>query len=538
MATGKLDLVFKKIGELAQKNFIDGRLKPAVKIPSISSARTPEGRQKVYDMTDFLEKQLKALKASVKRYPLGKQPDTDPILELPDVITAKYPVTYDSKKKTILTYGHYDVQPAGDGWKADPWTLQEKDKKLYGRGSTDDKGPVLAWLNALEAYQKVNADVPVNLLFCFEGIEESGSIGFAAFATNNPEDTLMHRFRYPSLTIHGIAGADATPDQTTTIYPKVTGKFSIRTVPSMDGNAVTNLTIHYLEQEFRKLGSRNMCKVKLFGESAPYWLGSPNDANFQAGKAATKRVYKTDPDLTREGGSIGVTLDLQKALGADKSIMLLPLVKFPSPWIPSSCKLHHVISIKESNSLDRLPGTTSWEGERKVSYEACRFAYIQALTKELGRYFTVLRLALPKATSGPAKWRQYIIPDKTVVFLNFWACRRDPEELQDPWNFSPERWLRTSEKLPHQFAFGYGSRMCVASHVSHNALYTVYLHLIAHFRIHPAEGETKESALGPLQRLIDIEATAPTPRTFKARFAPRDKAMLQNYILEAIGTGR
>ena len=47
----------------------------------------------------------------------------------------------DATKKTLLVYGHLDVQPAAkeDGWDTDPWVLTEKDGKLYGRGSTDDK---------------------------------------------------------------------------------------------------------------------------------------------------------------------------------------------------------------------------------------------------------------------------------------------------------------------------------------------------------------------------------------------------------------
>ena len=48
---------------------------------------------------------------------------------------------------------------------------------MYGRGSTDDKGPVIAWINAIEAYQKNGVDLPVNLKFCLEGMEESGSEG-------------------------------------------------------------------------------------------------------------------------------------------------------------------------------------------------------------------------------------------------------------------------------------------------------------------------------------------------------------------------
>ena len=129
-------------------------------------------------MTTFLESQLKQLNAEVSRHSLGLQPETDPVIRLPDVIIAKYPATYDDSKKTLLIYGHYDVQPAGNGWTTDPWVLEEKEGKLYGRGSTDDKGPVLAWLNVFEAYQKVDLNFPINLLFCFEGMEESGSIGF------------------------------------------------------------------------------------------------------------------------------------------------------------------------------------------------------------------------------------------------------------------------------------------------------------------------------------------------------------------------
>ena len=62
----------------------------------------------------------------------------------------------DPAKKTLLVYGHLDVQPANekeDGWDTDPWVLTEKDGKLYGRGSTDDKGPVLGWIHALQCYK-------------------------------------------------------------------------------------------------------------------------------------------------------------------------------------------------------------------------------------------------------------------------------------------------------------------------------------------------------------------------------------------------
>ncbi len=61
-------------------------------------------------------------------------------LPLPPILLAH--LGEDPKKKTLCVYGHLDVQPAAleDGWDTEPFKLVEKDGKLYGRGSTDDKG--------------------------------------------------------------------------------------------------------------------------------------------------------------------------------------------------------------------------------------------------------------------------------------------------------------------------------------------------------------------------------------------------------------
>lgn len=53
--------------------------------------------------------------------------------------------------------------------------------QLIGRGSSDDKGPILGWLNVLEAHKDLRIELPVNLRFVFEGMEESGSVGLDEF---------------------------------------------------------------------------------------------------------------------------------------------------------------------------------------------------------------------------------------------------------------------------------------------------------------------------------------------------------------------
>lgn len=58
------------------------------------------------------------------------------------------------------------------------------------------------------------------------------------------------------------------------------------------------------------------------------------------------------------------------------------------------------------------------------SYASTKVDYIDALTKEIGRYFVVLKLALPKATYTDVTWGSATIPADTLVFLNSWACNR------------------------------------------------------------------------------------------------------------------
>jgi Cys-Gly metallodipeptidase DUG1 len=73
-----------------------------------------------------------------------------------------------------------------DGWDTDPFTLtiDKSTGRLIGRGSSDDKGPVLGWVNILEAHKALGLELPVNLKFCFEGMEESGSEGLDDLITS------------------------------------------------------------------------------------------------------------------------------------------------------------------------------------------------------------------------------------------------------------------------------------------------------------------------------------------------------------------
>lgn len=85
-----------------------------------------------------------------------------------------------ARGKTIMFYGHYDVVAAEnkeETWHGNPYEMQGVNGYLYGRGVSDNKGPVLAALYAaadIAAEQRLHSDI----IFLVEGEEESGSRGF------------------------------------------------------------------------------------------------------------------------------------------------------------------------------------------------------------------------------------------------------------------------------------------------------------------------------------------------------------------------
>ncbi|KAL6299335.1 CNDP dipeptidase [Sparassis latifolia] len=422
------------------------RLADAVSIQSISGNGVH--RQDVFKMALWLQGQLDTLGVQTKSVDLGRHVMDGQDLPLPPAILGR--IGDDPKKKTVLIYGHYDVQPAekSDGWDTEPFTLvvDPATDRLIGRGSTDDKGPILGWLNVLEAHKALGLDLPVNLKFCFEGMEESGSDGLDELITSevakgkdgwfwgvdcvcisdnywlnsrtpcityglrglayfkltvsgpardlhsgsfgrtvhepmtdlvllmsklvdtngkilvpgvdemvsvasqeekalyaqldysvadvenavgapialsdDKVEVLMGRMRYPSLSLHGIEGAFYGAGAKTVIPASVSGKFSIRLVPPQTPEAVEPLVFAYINAEFARLNSKNKLKIENLHGGKP-WVADHTHWNYEAAKRATEAVYKQTPNLTREGGSIPVTLTFAESLGVN--VLLLPM---------------------------------------------------------------------------------------------------------------------------------------------------------------------------------------------------------------------
>lgn len=119
--------------------------------------------------------------------------------------------------KTVLIYGHYDVQPAvkEDGWDTEPFEPIEIDGKIYARGASDDKGQTFIHIKAIEALLKAEGTLPVNVKFIIEGEEESGGKAIKQYVEEHGErlaadacvisDTLMPDINQPII-INSLRG--------------------------------------------------------------------------------------------------------------------------------------------------------------------------------------------------------------------------------------------------------------------------------------------------------------------------------------------
>ena len=126
-------------------------------------------------------------------------------------------------------YAHYDVQPVDPIalWNSDPFSLTRvlaanSEEHLVARGSSDDKGQLLTFLEACKALRAITGGLPINVTFCLEGEEESGGKSLPPFLASARDeldadialvcDTDLFDAETPSITtmLRGIVAEEIT----------------------------------------------------------------------------------------------------------------------------------------------------------------------------------------------------------------------------------------------------------------------------------------------------------------------------------------
>ncbi|KAI8105103.1 hypothetical protein M9435_000274 [Picochlorum sp. BPE23] len=176
----RLDTTSAAISARIEREF-EKSLRSFIKIQTVSA--DPGRKQDCFQGAKFLLRLLESIGAEVKLAPTmeGKNP----------LVMGR--IGNDPALKTITFYGHYDVQPAMEpDWSHYPFELHAKDGYYIGRGVSDNKGPILAFIFAvremleeLRYSEDGSGKMPVNVAFLFEGEEENGSIGFKEAVQDN-----------------------------------------------------------------------------------------------------------------------------------------------------------------------------------------------------------------------------------------------------------------------------------------------------------------------------------------------------------------
>ena len=204
--------------EYIEKNrqaFVD-QLRELLTFPSVSA--DPQYKEGILQCAEHVKDKLAALGLRTERIETPGHP----------IVLGEY--SRPENRKTLLIYGHYDVQPVDplDLWTHPPFEPHIEGDIVFARGAADDKGQFLIHVMAMEAYLKTAGRLPVNVKFLIEGEEETAADNLEGFIKENRDrleadgvvvsDTAMYGHGIPAITygLRGIAAGEikvAGPDK-------------------------------------------------------------------------------------------------------------------------------------------------------------------------------------------------------------------------------------------------------------------------------------------------------------------------------------
>ncbi|TFY72458.1 hypothetical protein EVG20_g545 [Dentipellis fragilis] len=182
--------------------------------------------------------------------------------------------------------------------------------------------------------------------------------------------------------------------------------------------------------------------------------------------------------------------------------------------------LHPEIQKKAQAEIDAVVGP-----DRLPNFsDRANLPYVDAIVKEIARWHPVAPIGLPHRLMEDDVQDGYLIPKGSIVIANIWKFLHDPETYKNPFDFVPERFIKTEthtpEADPYLWSFGFGRRICPGLNLADASIYISIAMTLAAFDITKARDASGNEITPPGDYLPSIVSHA---APFKCSIKPRSE---------------
>lgn len=181
--------------------------------------------------------------------------------------------------------------------------------------------------------------------------------------------------------------------------------------------------------------------------------------------------------------------------------------------------MNPAVAKKAQTELDAVVGT-----DRLPSFaDREHLPYINALTKEVFRWNSVVPTAVPHRAVQNDIHDGHMIPKGSLVIPNIWKMTHDPRTYKNPMEFNPDRFLQAGERLPEpdpkDLCFGFGRRTCPGSHLADSTVFIMCATALAVFDV--SKYVVNGIVIEPVHE--NTTGTISHPKPFKCVIKPRSE---------------
>lgn len=164
-------------------------------------------------------------------------------------------------------------------------------------------------------------------------------------------------------------------------------------------------------------------------------------------------------------------------------------------WAVAYLVSHRDVQANLRREIERVKGDSplSLEDRNKLPL-------LEAIVLEVLRMSSFLPFALPHCTTRDTSVAGYPLPKGTIVFVNLWACSRDPQYFDEPYKFNPYRFMDENKqnvvRSPCFLAFSAGDRKCPGEGFAKSVIFLVIGTLVQHLKLRNGTEDPIEDKFG------------------------------------------